>query len=48
MKMIVSNRNLAVQLGEFAYWRAINFFSSKNVTKDWLEMYETIIPVSVS
>jgi len=48
MKMIASNRNLAVQLGEFAYRRAINFFSSKKVTKDWLEMYETIIPVSVS
>lgn len=48
MNMLAANRNLSTQLGEFAYRRAINLFSSKKVTKQWLEMYEHIIPVGGS
>ncbi len=48
MKMIALNQNFSIQLGEFAYQRAIDFFSSKTITKEWLAMYEGIIPVEVS
>lgn len=46
MKMLVFNPHLAVQLGEVAYQRAINLFSSKKITNDWLELYKSVILVS--
>lgn len=47
MKMIVMNPELAIQMGEFAYCRAINLFSAEKVTNDWLDTYESMLPSGV-
>ncbi len=45
MKKIVLNPGLAVQLGEFAYQRVLKLYSAKKITNDWINSYESLVPL---
>lgn len=46
MKMLLCNPSFLIKLQEYAYQRVTNIFSSKKITNDWVEFYESIIPVT--
>jgi glycosyltransferase involved in cell wall biosynthesis len=48
MKSAMLNPNRTLQMGEYAYQRAVSSFCSKNVTDSWLNLYESIVPAELA
>jgi glycosyltransferase involved in cell wall biosynthesis len=48
MKSMMLNPSLTVQMGEYAYQRAVSSFCAKKITNNWLELYETVVPVELA
>lgn len=48
MKSMTLNPNRAVQMGEYAYQRAVSSFCAQKITNSWLELYRTIVPAELA
>lgn len=48
MKSMMLNPNRTVQMGEYAYQRAVSSFCAKKITNSWLDLYGTLVPAELA